>query len=60
MLFKEFDNTGLLLASMLKRPFSDQLSHESVAKSAVWLFKPRMLTTKRSMRMVVPRVLALS
>ncbi len=28
MLFKEFDNTGLLLASMLKRPFSDQLSHE--------------------------------
>ena len=29
MPFHEFDNTGLLLATMLKRPFSDRLIHES-------------------------------
>lgn len=29
MLFKEIDNTGLFLATMLKRPFSDKLSHNS-------------------------------
>lgn len=28
MLFKELDNTGLILATMLRRPFSDSLSHE--------------------------------
>lgn len=28
MLSKEFDNTGLVFASVLKRPFSDKLSHK--------------------------------
>ena len=29
MLYNELDNTGLFLATMLKRPFSDKLSHKS-------------------------------
>ena len=32
MLYDQLDNTGLFLASMLKRPFSDKLSHKSCSE----------------------------